>query len=204
MVGAVIVENEEIIGEGWHQCYGQAHAEINALRSVKDVDRHRIPKSTIYVSLEPCSIHGNTPPCTDAILREGIKKVVIASRDKTIGVDHVSEYILTKKGVDVNYNEDDPIGAYIASARNTYVSKNRPHIILKWAQSRNGLISLKNSRTPISTPFARRYVHQLRSRVDAILVGSNTVQIDNPRYLHFLLITTVYIATVLLSPLPFT
>lgn len=179
-VGAVLVENDEIIGEGWHQKYGLEHAEINALKSVKSMSKKRISQSTMYVSLEPCAIHGNTPPCTDAILGEGIKKVIISARDKTVGVDRVSEYILKNKAVELIYGVDQIVGDYIAKPRNIFVTKNRPYIILKWAQSSDGFIGKSGTRTVISNAYTRRYVHQLRSEVDAILVGRKTVEIDDP------------------------
>lgn len=179
-VGALLVENDEIIGEGWHERHGSAHAEINALDNVKRSAKGRIKDSTMYVSLEPCAIHGNTPPCTDAILRENISDVVISARDKTTGVDQVSEYILKNKDVNLTYGIDQYVGDYIARPRNIFVTKNRPYIILKWAESSDGYMGLKDQRTPVSNAYSRRYVHQIRSKVDAILVGRRTVEIDNP------------------------
>ncbi len=180
MVGSVIVENEAIIGEGWHQKYGEAHAEINALNSVQKENQARIKDATIFVSLEPCSIQGNTPPCTDAILRRGIQNVVISSRDQTVGVKGVSEYILKNKNLSLSYGVGHTIGDRITAPRNTFVSKRRPYIILKWAQSADGFIADMDAPTAISNQFTQRYVHQLRSEVDAIVVGRRTAIIDDP------------------------
>jgi len=180
VVGAVIVENEEIIGEGWHKKYGKAHAEINALNSVQSKNRGRLAQSTIFVSLEPCSIYGNTPPCTDAILNAHIPNVVISARDRTEGVDEISEYILNEKNLNLSYGIGYELGKLLAAPRNIFVSKKRPYIILKWAQSADGFIGRPNEGVPISNEFSKRYVHQLRSEVDAIVVGKNTAIIDNP------------------------
>ena len=180
MVGSVIVGNEEIIGEGWHREYGQEHAEINALNSVQTTNIGRLKKSTIFVSLEPCSIFGNTPPCTDAILNAGIENIVVSSRDKTQGVDQVSEYILKEKELNLTYGIDHELGDLIAAPRNIFVSQKRPYIILKWAQSADGYIARPGEQTAISNLFSLRYVHQLRSEVGAIVVGRQTAIIDNP------------------------
>jgi len=180
-VGAVLVDADEIIGEGWHEQYGTPHAEINALDNVALESKSRIAKSTMYVSLEPCSIHGQTPPCTDAILRKNIQEVVISARDETEGVREVSEYILKQKNIKLTYGVEEELGNYIARPRNTFVTKKRPYIVIKWAQSADGFISQNDERTTISNPFTRRYVHQIRSKVDAILVGRRTVEIDNPQ-----------------------
>ena len=180
MVGSVIVGTEEIIGEGWHRQYKKEHAEINALNSVQTANFPQLKKSTIFVSLEPCSIFGNTPPCTDAILKAGIENVVVSSRDRTKGVDHISESILKEKELNLTYGIDHELGDLIAASRNIFVSQKRPYIILKWAQSSDGFIARPEEATSISNQYSLRYVHQLRSEVGAIVIGRRTAIIDNP------------------------
>jgi len=180
IVGTVILDGQSIIGEGWHEKYGEAHAEINALNSVQTKNLPRISKSALFVSLEPCSIHGNTPPCTTAILESGIQKVVISSRDNTPGVAGISEYVLNDKVEDLIYGIDHQLGDRLAAPRNVYIAQKRPYIILKWAQSKDGFIGRTNEPIAISNEYTKRYVHKLRSEVGAIVVGSNTVRIDNP------------------------
>ncbi len=184
MVGCVILHNNIVIGEGYHERYGGPHAEVNAIASVKNQDL--LKESTLFVSLEPCSHMGKTPPCSDLIIEMQIPRVVIGSRDpnslvagkgidrlKNAGVE-VVEGVLTNECMAINKRFF------------TYHSKKRPYIILKWAQSLDGFIDIKrNPNTPIgpfwiSNPLSLKLVHKWRSEENAILVGTNTVVYDNP------------------------
>lgn len=182
MVGAVIVHKGRIIGEGYHQQYGQAHAEVNAVASVAREDRRLLPYSTLYVSLEPCSIYGNTPPCTALILEHKIPSVVISFVDYTPGVDGEGIKHLRENGVNVKVGILSEDGRRLSAPRNTYVSKGRPYIILKYAQSTNGIFApLGKRQLWLTNPFSKRLVHRWRSEAQAILVGKNTVSADNPK-----------------------
>ncbi len=182
MVGAVLTYRNRIIGEGYHQAYGQAHAEVNAVNSVKESDRHLLPYSTLYVSLEPCNIHRNTPPCTLLILQERIPRVVISYIDHTPGVDGSGVARLREAGVDVVVGVLRQSGQQLSQARNTFVQEHRPYIILKYAQSADGFFAPEdNVQQWLSNAYSKRLVHKWRSEVDAILVGANTVLADNPR-----------------------
>lgn len=181
MVGAVLVHENRIIGEGFHKQYGDAHAEVNCLMSVHSSDRKLIPFSTLYVSLEPCCHFGKTPPCTDLILREKIPHVVIGCRDPFTLVDGKGIEKLTAAGVRVDY----PLMEDQAKAMNrrffTFHQQNRPYIILKWAESANHLIAGKNGiRLTISNGWSNRLVHKWRTEEAGILIGTNTALSDNP------------------------
>ncbi|MEN0006229.1 MAG: bifunctional diaminohydroxyphosphoribosylaminopyrimidine deaminase/5-amino-6-(5-phosphoribosylamino)uracil reductase RibD [Bacteroidota bacterium] len=181
MVGAVLVHEGTIIGEGYHQQYGGPHAEVNAVRSVKQEQQQFIADSTMYVSLEPCCIYGKTPPCTNLILKNGIKRVVIASQDKTPGVFGQSRKILKEAGVEVHFGVLQATGDQISKIRNIFVEENRPYVILKYARNQHGFIGEVDQQVWISNNYSKRLVHRWRGEVDAILVGTNTVLIDNPR-----------------------
>ncbi len=182
MVGAVLAYNEKIIGEGYHQAYGQAHAEVNAVGSVLPADRHLIPYSTLYVSLEPCNIYGNTPPCTRLILEQQIKKVVISCIDHTPGVDGEGANFLRRAGVEVEVGALEEEGKRLSQPRNTFIRDGRPYVILKFAQSRNGIFAPSDNRQLwLSNTYSKRLAHKWRSEAGAILVGANTALADNPR-----------------------
>jgi len=181
MVGAVLVNDGRIIGEGWHQCYGEAHAEVNAVRSVAETDRHLIATSTLYVSLEPCCIFGRTPPCTDLIIQNKIPKVVISCLDQTPEVAGTGVRILREHGVEVITGVLEEKGKALSRIRNNFVTNQRPYIILKYAQTSDGYIGKANEQVWISNAFAKRLVHKWRSEVDAILIGTNTARTDNPQ-----------------------
>jgi diaminohydroxyphosphoribosylaminopyrimidine deaminase/5-amino-6-(5-phosphoribosylamino)uracil reductase len=181
MVGAVLVYEGRIIGEGYHQRYGEAHAEVNAVRSVKPEDRPLICKSTIYVSLEPCCIHGKTPPCTDLIIRERIPRVVISVIDQTAAVAGQGVERLKKAGVQVITGILASEGERLSGIRNTFVSRHRPYIILKTAQSADGFIGRPKEQVWLTNAISKRLVHRWRSEVDAILVGKNTLLVDDPK-----------------------
>lgn len=180
-VGAVLVAGGRIIGEGFHRMYGQAHAEVNAVASVQPEDRPLIREATLYVSLEPCSIYGKTPPCTDLILREGIRRVVISCIDRTPGVDGAGVARLRAAGVEVAAGLLREEGEQLAATRNTFVSMERPYILLKYAVDRQGLAAAAGGRQVwITNPVSRRLVHKWRSETGAILVGSRTAALDDP------------------------
>ena len=183
MVGAVIVYQDKIIGEGYHKSYGSAHAEVNAVQSVAAKHRSLLSKATLYVSLEPCCIFGKTPPCTDLILKHKIPKVVISALDFTPDVSGKGVEILRKAGVEVITNVLSEEGKKVSRHRNLFVTKNRPYILLKYAVTEDGFLApnKQESQFWISNSFSKRLVHKWRSEVDAILVGTNTALLDNPQ-----------------------
>lgn len=181
MVGAVLVHNNRIIGEGYHRAYGQAHAEVNAVKSVRPEDRALLQKATLYVSLEPCNIHRNTPPCTSLILEEGIPRVVVASKDYTPGVNGSGLDRLRKANVEVKVGVLEEKGRRLSRPRNTFVTQDRPYILLKYAQSANCIFSpVEAEQLWLTNPYSKRLVHQWRSEMAAIMVGANTALTDNP------------------------
>jgi diaminohydroxyphosphoribosylaminopyrimidine deaminase/5-amino-6-(5-phosphoribosylamino)uracil reductase len=184
LVGSVIVHNDRIIGEGWHYKAGQPHAEVNAIASVSEANL--LKEATIYVSLEPCSHFGKTPPCADLIIQSGIKKIVVGSLDPNPKVAGRGIKKLMEAGCEVIVgileNECDELNKRFF----TFHQKNRPYIFLKWAETVDGFISPKNeSRNEtkpiwITNEFSRQLVHKMRAEEQAILVGTNTVLQDNP------------------------
>jgi diaminohydroxyphosphoribosylaminopyrimidine deaminase/5-amino-6-(5-phosphoribosylamino)uracil reductase len=183
LVGSVIVYNDEIIGEGWHQKAGEAHAEVIAINSVKN--QSLLSKSTIYVSLEPCSHFGKTPPCSDLIVSKKFPKVVIGTIDSNSKVNGngIKKLLEAGKEVIVGVLEEE---CYELNRRFfTFHTKNRPYIILKWAESKDGFIAptSKEKKEPvwISNEYSRQLVHKWRSEEQAILVGTQTVLDDNPK-----------------------
>ncbi|MEQ1746156.1 MAG: bifunctional diaminohydroxyphosphoribosylaminopyrimidine deaminase/5-amino-6-(5-phosphoribosylamino)uracil reductase RibD [Saprospiraceae bacterium] len=181
LVGAVLVYGNRIIGEGWHRRYGEAHAEVLAIRSVAETDRHLIPHSTLYCSLEPCFHFGKTPPCVDLILAERIPRVVVANTDPNPLVGGQSLKKLQAAGVEIMTGVLEAEGRYLNRAFFTWIEKKRPHIVLKWAQTADGFLARSGERTTISGPITQRLVHRWRAEADAILVGTTTAVTDNPR-----------------------
>lgn len=181
MVGAVIVYQGRIIGEGYHARCGKGHAEVNAIRSVKD--ESLLKDSTIYVSLEPCSHYGKTPPCADLIIRKGIPRVVVGCTDPFPLVAGRGIRKLKEAGVDVKVGVlEEECKALIKRFVTQNISK-RPYITLKWAQSADGFIDVeRTSGQPVvlSTPITSMYVHKQRAEHQAILVGRRTALLDNP------------------------
>ena len=182
MVGAVLVHNGRIIGEGYHEHYGGPHAEVNCLLSVKSDDRELISDSTLYVSLEPCVHHGKTPPCTDLIIREKIPRVVIGCRDPFVEVNGKGIEKLMAAGVHVEF----PVLEDLTMEKNrrffTFHQKKRPYIILKWAQSANHKIAGKSGgQLQISNDYSNRLVHKWRTEEAGIMIGTNTALSDNPK-----------------------
>jgi len=178
-VGCVVVHDGKIIGEGWHQKYGGPHAEVNAIRSVKD--KSLLSQATVYVNLEPCAHFGKTPPCADMLIAERVRKVVVANVDSNPLVGGKGLAKLQAAGIET------VVGVLAEQARElnkrffTFVEKKRPYIILKWAQTADGFIARSNFDSKwISNEYSRQLVHRWRSEEDAILVGSGTAAHDNP------------------------
>ncbi|MBO2525183.1 MAG: bifunctional diaminohydroxyphosphoribosylaminopyrimidine deaminase/5-amino-6-(5-phosphoribosylamino)uracil reductase RibD [Bacteroidetes bacterium] len=184
MVGAVIVHQDKIIGEGWHRQYGQAHAEINAFASVKQPDL--LKESTMYVSLEPCSHFGKTPPCADAIIRYGVPKVVIGTVDSNAKVNGGGIKKLQDAGIEVVTGVLADQCKELNRRFFTFHEQKRPYVILKWAMTRNGYMDIDRQQNPdvqywITNHELKTLVHQWRSEEDAILIGYNTMVNDRPQ-----------------------
>ncbi|WP_196886720.1 bifunctional diaminohydroxyphosphoribosylaminopyrimidine deaminase/5-amino-6-(5-phosphoribosylamino)uracil reductase RibD [Aureivirga sp. CE67] len=188
MVGSVIVHNGRIIGEGWHKKAGQPHAEVNAVNSVKEEYRHLLKDSTIFVSLEPCSHFGKTPPCANLIVNHGIKKVVIGIIDSNSLVSGRGVSILEENGHEVEFGSLQEECYDLNKRFFTFQNKKRPYIILKWAASEDGFldqnreVNSKEEAKPnwITNAYSRQLVHKWRTEEQAILVGTTTVLKDNP------------------------
>ncbi|HWA33460.1 MAG TPA: bifunctional diaminohydroxyphosphoribosylaminopyrimidine deaminase/5-amino-6-(5-phosphoribosylamino)uracil reductase RibD, partial [Cyclobacteriaceae bacterium] len=180
LVGCVIVHDSTIIGEGWHKQYGEAHAEVNAVASVDKKELFR--KSTVYVNLEPCSHFGKTPPCADMLARHNVKRVVIANVDTYQKVNGEGIRKLRESGAEVVTGVLEKEGRDLNKRFFTYVEKNRPFILLKWAETSDGFIAREDySSKWISNEFSRQLGHKLRAEVDAVLVGTQTAKHDDPR-----------------------
>ncbi len=180
MVGCVIVHNGVIIGEGYHRRYGEAHAEVNAVNAVANPEL--LSESTLYVTLEPCSHFGKTPPCADLIVRHRIPKVVVANLDINPLVSGNGIRRLQEAGIEVQMGVLAREAAEMNRRFFTFIRHNRPYIILKWAESANGLMAAADRRPVwISNRLSRQLVHKWRSEEDAVLTGSGTALHDNPR-----------------------
>jgi diaminohydroxyphosphoribosylaminopyrimidine deaminase / 5-amino-6-(5-phosphoribosylamino)uracil reductase len=196
MVGAVLVYNGKIIGEGYHKKYGETHAEVNCIASVRNENRQLIPQSTLYVSLEPCSHFGKTPPCTDLIIRNKIPKVIIGCRDPFKEVDGKGIEKLKAAGIEVEVGILEKECKELNKRFITFHTAKRPYIILKWAQTRDHFIATspptpspfgegasgdsERLRLHISNEYSNRIVHKWRSEEASILVGTNTALMDDP------------------------
>jgi diaminohydroxyphosphoribosylaminopyrimidine deaminase/5-amino-6-(5-phosphoribosylamino)uracil reductase len=182
LVGCVIVFENTIIGEGWHKKSGEAHAEVIAIESVQN--KELLSSSTLYVSLEPCSHFGKTPPCADLILKYKIPNVVIGTIDPNSKVAGKGIQKLKDSGVNVTFGIIETEGNELNKRFFTFHRKSRPYIILKWAESADGFISPKNKSEQkpvwISNEYSRQLVHKWRSEEQAILVGTQTIIDDNP------------------------
>ena len=186
MVGCVIVHGEEghqrIIGEGWHQRYGEAHAERNAILSVRPEDLHLLPQSTAYVTLEPCSHYGKQPPCADLLIEKRIGRVVCCNDDPNPLVAGNGFAKLRAAGIAVETGVLAEEGRALNARFFTFFEKQRPYIILKWAETSDGFISAEGGRpVKITGDLSNRLVHRWRSEEDGIMVGTNTARMDNPR-----------------------
>lgn len=180
MVGAVIVYNDRIIGEGFHAMYGEAHAEVNAFADISEDDSKYVDQSTIYITLEPCHHYGKTPPCVDKIIEMGCKRVVISCMDPFEKVSGKSIQKLINHGVDVQVGCLQEKGEELAKRFFTMIRKKRPFILLKYAQSSDGFIGDLDQQISISNDWAKRMVHKWRCQHMAILVGTRTAMVDNP------------------------
>jgi len=178
LVGSVIVHNSKIIGEGFHQKAGENHAEINAINSVKN--KNLLKESTIYVSLEPCSHFGKTPPCANRIAEIGFKKVVIGTLDSHEKVNGKGIKILEKAEIEVISGILEKESRELNKRFFTFHEKKRPYLILKWAQSADGFLDKDFKTTKISNGLVKQFVHTLRSKEHAILVGTQTALSDHP------------------------
>jgi diaminohydroxyphosphoribosylaminopyrimidine deaminase / 5-amino-6-(5-phosphoribosylamino)uracil reductase len=184
VVGAVIVHNNRIIGEGFHLKAGTPHAEVNAVSSVKD--KSLLKESTIYVSLEPCSHFGKTPPCADLIISSGIQKVVAGTTDTTSKVAGKGFERMRNAGINVVVGVGEEECRKINERFFTFHEKKRPWIVLKWAESSDGFIDFKRKKGDLIGPnwitgiTERVLVHRWRAREDAILVGGATIRTDDP------------------------
>jgi diaminohydroxyphosphoribosylaminopyrimidine deaminase/5-amino-6-(5-phosphoribosylamino)uracil reductase len=185
MVGSVIVHNGKIIGEGYHEQYGQAHAEVNAINSVED--KSLLKESTLYVNLEPCSHFGKTPPCADLIIEHKIPFVVIGSIDTNSLVSGKGIKKLMEAGIDVKIGVLEDECKKLNKRFFTFHNKKRPFIILKWAQSADGFIDIKRDEEnrgkaiQISNSDSKKLLHLWRSQEQAIMIGTNTALLDNPQ-----------------------
>ncbi len=185
MVGAVLVYQGRIIGEGYHHRYGEPHAEVMAIRSVAESDLDRLVDSTLYVTLEPCSHYGKTPPCAELIIRHRIPRVVIAQLDPYPEVAGRGIALLKAAGIEVQVGCLEAEARQLNKAFNTRYQMGRPYVLLKWAESNDGYMDLR--RPPrsgqavlFSSPYQQRLVHKLRREYQAIMVGAATALQDNP------------------------
>jgi diaminohydroxyphosphoribosylaminopyrimidine deaminase/5-amino-6-(5-phosphoribosylamino)uracil reductase len=181
MVGAVLVYAGRIIGEGYHMQYGGPHAEVNCIQSVKPEDEPLIAQSTIYVSLEPCSHHGKTPPCSDLIIERGIKRVVTGSHDPNPLVSGKGIARMRAAGIEVTEGllaaDCDELNRRFM----TYHTAKRPYVILKWAQTIDGFIAPEgDEQVWLTNDYSKKLVHKWRTEEQAILVGTRTALIDDP------------------------
>ena len=181
MVGAVIVHDGRIIGEGYHVRCGEAHAEVNAFASVKAEDETLLPESTIYVSLEPCSHYGKTPPCADLIIKKGVKRVVVGCIDEFAEVQGRGIKKIREAGIEVEVGVLEAECKALNRRFFTFHREQRPFIILKWAQTANGFIDNHHKPVQISSDFTKMLSHKLRAEEDAILVGRITDERDHPQ-----------------------
>jgi diaminohydroxyphosphoribosylaminopyrimidine deaminase/5-amino-6-(5-phosphoribosylamino)uracil reductase len=180
MVGCVIVCENQVIGEGWHKKYGDWHAEVNAVNAVQDPEL--LKESTVYVTLEPCSHFGKTPPCADLLVRNQVKKVVICNVDTNPLVGGKGITKLKQAGIEVQTDILESKGRALNKRFFTFMEKKRPYIILKWAQTADGFIARENFDSKwISNDFSRTLVHKWRTEEDAILVGTGTALHDDPQ-----------------------
>lgn len=181
MVGAVIVARGRIIGEGYHVRCGEGHAEVNAFASVKPADEHLLKEATIYVSLEPCSHYGKTPPCADLIIRKGVRGVVVGCQDPFAKVHGRGIKKLRDAGIEVTVGVLENECKELNKRFMTFNTLHRPYILLKWCKTANGFLDDGFKPALLSTPFTQMLCHKLRSEYDAILVGRITAERDNPQ-----------------------
>ena len=180
-VGAVLVYAGKMIGQGYHRQFGAAHAEVDALESVLPENRSLIPESTLYVSLEPCSHYGKTPPCSERILKEGISHVVIGMKDPNPLVNGSGIQYLQSRGIKVEGPFLEEEASWINRRFLCRIENKRPYIILKWAESKDGFMASADKRpVGISSPLFQYISHRWRSEEQAILAGAGTIAHDDP------------------------
>ena len=190
MVGAVLVdENGTILAEGWHEKYGEGHAEVNCFRHL-ETSKYRdleMSKCTLFVSLEPCSHYGKTPPCAKLIIEKGVGRVVVGMLDPNPLVAGKGVQMLREAGIEVIVGVMETECRELNKRFLCLHEQHRPYVILKWAQTADGFIDIKRtggSPLKISTPKTKEIVHRMRAENMAIMVGTNTVLLDNPRLLN--------------------
>ena len=181
MVGAVIVADGRIIGEGYHVRYGEGHAEVNAFASVKSEDESLLKDATIYVSLEPCAHYGKTPPCAELIIRKKVRRVVVGCIDPFAKVQGRGVQMIRDAGIEVTVGVLEKECQWLNRRFFTYHREHRPYIILKWAQTANGFIDDHFQQLAISNEHTKLLNHQLRAEEDAILVGHTTAEREHPK-----------------------
>jgi len=181
MVGAVIVAEDRIIGEGYHVRCGEGHAEVNAFASVRAEDERLLRDATVYVSLEPCAHYGKTPPCADLIVRKGVRRVVVGCVDPFAEVQGRGIARIRQAGIEVTVGVLEQECQWLNRRFFTYHSQHRPYIILKWAQTANGFIDEDGKALQISNEQTQMRSHQLRAEEDAILVGHTTYNREHPQ-----------------------
>ena len=181
MVGAVIVADGRIIGEGYHVRCGEGHAEVNAFASVRPEDEPLLPQATIYVSLEPCSHWGKTPPCCDLIVKKGVRRVVVGCVDDFAKVQGRGIARLREAGIEVTVGVLEEECRWLNRRFLTFHREHRPWIVLKWAQTADGYIDDGGRALKISTSVTQRLVHKLRAEEDAIVVGRTTWEREQPQ-----------------------
>jgi diaminohydroxyphosphoribosylaminopyrimidine deaminase/5-amino-6-(5-phosphoribosylamino)uracil reductase len=182
LVGAVLVYNDEIIGEGFHQKYGSPHAEPNCFDSVVQKNKHLISKSTLYVNLEPCAHWGKTPPCANRIIHEGVKNVIIGSKDPFSEVDGKGVRLLNEAGIACITGILEEKCQWLNRRFFTFHNKKRPYIILKWAETKDKYFAPNPpAKYQITENIAQQYAHLMRHNESAIMVGYTTASIDNPQ-----------------------
>lgn len=182
LVGCVIVHQNQIIGEGYHRQFGKEHAEVNAINAVKD--KSLLPESTVYVNLEPCAHHGKTPPCADLLIQHRVKKVVICNSDSFAAVNGKGIEKLRQAGIEIELGVLEEKGKELNRRFFIWVQKKRPYVSLKWAESNDGFIAPEEQNPEevfwISNELSQTKAHQLRAENQAILIGRNTAEKDNP------------------------
>lgn len=182
MVGAILVYNGRIIGEGWHKQYGEAHAEVNCLKSVAAENKHLIIESTMYVSLEPCAHFGKTPPCATRLVQGKVREVVICNIDPFEQVEGRGIKILRDAGIETIEGILNEEGKWLNRRFFSFHQNKRPYIILKWAKTQNGYFApINRTRVQLSNKHSQQLVHKWRTEEAAIMIGHQTAISDNPQ-----------------------
>jgi diaminohydroxyphosphoribosylaminopyrimidine deaminase/5-amino-6-(5-phosphoribosylamino)uracil reductase len=180
VVGALIVHEGRILGEGFHEQFGLAHAEVNAIKNVPEDEKHLLSESHMYISLEPCCFHGKTPPCTELILRYEIPVIYISTEDPNPNVSGKGISRLRESGIEVHTGILEARGKHLIRPFERFIKTKRPYVILKFAQSKDGYIGCKEEQVILSNPYSKIISHKLRSESDAIMIGTDTAVIDDP------------------------